>query len=136
MQRSETGFYFMDRAPLDALVFSASDEERKTKAETLSNCFKGSNHLVNAQIQFISANGSVLEERNIRRGRLPDEGGDVKYLEKQTHDLKNLYSSKNIYDTSAKIPGEIAREIAISALLDDHCETDLKATLKEELSET
>ena len=135
MRKTEPGFFFMDRAPLDALVFSESAEERRAKAINLSNCFQKDNQLVSAQLQFVSAEEKILEERNIRRGRLPEEGGDSLYLKQQTADLVKLYSINQIYDTSNKSAGEVAREIVISALLEEYKETDLRATLEEEASE-
>ncbi len=135
MQRTEAGFYFMDRAPLDALVFSATEEERRKKACALSKCFQADNQLTNAQIQFIYAEGKALEERNIRRGRLPEQGGDSDYIDKQTNDLLTLYTPDKIYDATNKSSGEIAREIVISTLLDDYEEKNLGSILEEETNE-
>lgn len=132
MKKDNPGFYFMDRGPLDLLAFSETSEERSRKIEKLLKQSADENQLVNGQVQYVFAQGDILQERNTRRGRLPNEGGDSKYLSRQGEDLLALYSTKHIYDSAKKNAGEVAREFAVTALLGEYNETNLHEILTNE----
>ena len=137
LKHAKLGFFFMDRGPLDALVFSKNKEERKKKAQELHGKFKGDNCLEEAQVFFVSASGEELVSRNLRRGRLPEDGGDKDYLEKQSEDLKSLYQPIDncIINSDHILPGEVARKIATQCLLGPYSPKDLDSILQKEVKQ-
>jgi len=135
LKDAKLGFFFMDRGPLDALVFSKDKEERKEKAIDLLEKFQGDNRLEEAQVFFVSASGEELVSRNLRRGRLPEDGGDKDYLDKQSKDLKSLYQPVDncVVNSEYILPGEVARKIATHCLLGPYSPINLDSILRDEV---
>lgn len=120
LSRASVGFHFMDRAPLDLYAFSQDDGERKQKTKDLDDQVVRIKSLQNGEIVFLSAEGGELVQRNLRRGRSPDDAGDAGYLDEQTKKLQALYSPEICIATDRLPAEEIARNIARHVLLKEY----------------
>ena len=64
-------------------------------------------------------------KRNYGRGRDPKDSGNEKYFNRQTKNLKDIYSPKVVIEAEDNKVGNIAKEIARHALLGDYTPIDL-----------
>ena len=125
MYRAGVGFHFVDRAPLDFYAFSKDDAERKEKTEKLDALVTRDMQLHPGEIVFIRAKGKTLVERNLRRGRPPEDAGNAVYLDKQTANLEKIYKPNLVLHTDNQSAGEIAKRIVRHALFEKYTPTDL-----------
>jgi hypothetical protein len=119
------GFHFMDRAPLDLYAFTKTEEEKRAKTKEVKERVVGDDPFVRGEVIFVYAAADALVKRNLGRGRAPKDAGKAKYLEKQTNDLRAIYSPTLVYDTGLCGEAELARKVARHALMGDYTPIDL-----------
>ncbi|HEY1720745.1 MAG TPA: SIR2 family protein [Magnetospirillaceae bacterium] len=129
MHNASIGFHFMDRAPLDLYAFSKSHAENKKKSGELRELVTRDLSLQKGEVLFIEAPPSVLVQRNLARGRPPDDAGKEEYFVNQTVNLKDVYKPPFVFSTGSNDAGDVARRVARHVLFDDYQPIDLEAII-------
>ncbi len=130
MHAAQTGFHFMDRAPLDLYAFSKSDEENREKSKTLRLSVTRDQPLQKGEILFIEASPAALVRRNLARGRPPEDAGTEEYFGKQIDNLKKVYEPSFVLSTEQYNSGEVARLVARHVLFEQYCPSDLEKIIE------
>lgn len=123
------GIHIMDRAPLDMFAFSKSATENQTKAKKLRA--KLNKDVQGGEIIFLQAEGAVLFERQLRRGRGPEWLSEAAYnkaaLGQQTQLLEDVYSPEAKLDTTHLSQDDVARDVVERILFQNFRPADLEA---------
>lgn len=123
MKNASPGFHIMDRACLDQIAFSESNEENRNKVDMLLD-HVGVGGFQDGQIIFLAAGHDTLEDRQWKRGRVPKPYGGLGYsgttLSKQQNILEKIYSERWCYNSDSLEKDILARKVAIDILTRDY----------------
>lgn len=129
--KGEPGIHVMDRAPLDLFAFSLDADENRRKADEIVRIVETDRKLSEGEVMLVVASPENLLERQLRRGRIPQDKGGISYngdgLKVQTEQLEKIYAGAVVYNTDFCNANQLTRKAIRHILFDEYKPIDVSA---------